>query len=134
VATLAAFDLATTPAADLGWPAAVPLRSAHSFGSPRVGNEKFAARFAVVTSGASWRVTWIRDLFVQAVKATWCDWGGPGGCYHHVSREVWYPHNGTAFTVCDGSGEDPACQLSVDADNPLDHEQYLGLYIDYCDR
>jgi hypothetical protein len=48
--------------------------------------------------------------------------------YAHISREVWFSEGNQHFAVCDGSGEDPACSVSVPklALRLLDHQEYMG--------
>jgi len=97
--------LATVCAVHLGASAdsiGQPVSAVYTFGSPRVGNEKFAAFFHTATL-ASWRITHSHDAVVHAPgEGSW--WG-----YHHVANEVFYDESFKSHRVCSGSGEDNKC-------------------------
>jgi predicted lipase len=90
----------------------------YNFGLPRLGDTAFAAY--VEKELTLWRVTHWRDpvphLPLEAMG------------FRHPSTEVFYTSSNDAFTVCDGSGEDPKCsdQFAL-AVNLLDHLTYMKL-------
>jgi len=99
----------------------------YSFGSPRVGNAKFAERYNALLAGVTWRVTHWRDVVPGLPPAElW---------YRHVSREVFYNDDASEYTVCSiGVEEDPACQDQLWVkDSVDDHLHYLGRYISGCE-
>lgn len=112
VAQLCALDLAVTQGAR--------PTSLTTFGQPRTGNEEFTAYFESTLSGLPvWRLTHRKDpvphLPLEAMG------------FHHEPTEVFYNELNTAYTVCDGSGEDPACSDQFYEDVDLyDHLSYLN--------
>lgn len=76
----------------------------YTFGQPRVGDATFAAAFDAAFGSNVWRVTHANDpvpmLPFQKMG------------FHHISTEVYYESSTRlGFKVCDGSGEDPTCNL-----------------------
>jgi len=96
LATLALFDLHR-----LGY----NVSKAYTFGQPRVGNSAFAGAFnQVMASTQVYRVSKADDPFVYLP---------PRDPFHHVGTEVYYQGDSTdGYRICNGSGEDPACQDS----------------------
>ncbi|GMH35298.1 hypothetical protein BSKO_03166 [Bryopsis sp. KO-2023] len=102
----------------------------YTFGSPRVGNTDFVKVYEKMTS-VSVRMTHMADI-VPSVPLTWFG-------YHHFPREVWQTDvfNSTTNTtefhykICNGSGEDPSCHLSVCGwaicRNITQHKWYMGM-------
>ena len=127
LATLCALDLAKNPLAN-GTGAA--LRQVVTFGSPRVGNRAFVDSFEAairMANSSSWRVVHGADAVPPSITR---EERLPQGSflYHHVPREVWFNAPDDAHTVCDGSGEDPACSASVPvlAQDASAHAFYMG--------
>lgn len=96
LATLAMFDLNR-----LGYNVA----KAYTFGQPRVGDAAFAAAFhEAMASTPVHRVSRADDPVVYLPARD---------PFHHVGTEVYYRGSTTeGYRVCDGSGEDAACQDS----------------------
>eukprot|EP01125_Pyxidicula_operculata_P002597 TRINITY_DN12452_c0_g1_i1.p1 TRINITY_DN12452_c0_g1~~TRINITY_DN12452_c0_g1_i1.p1 ORF type:complete len:292 (-),score=39.18 TRINITY_DN12452_c0_g1_i1:28-903(-) len=96
-----------------------------SFGSPRTGNSDFYQYHQSVVS-YSYRVTNKKDTVPRVPTHLLLG-------YHHVPTEVWYPPSGSPkYVVCNGSGEDPSCSLSINfatTDIP-DHRTYLGINLE----
>jgi predicted lipase len=69
----------------------------YTFGSPRVGNNKFSQFFSTII-GNSFRVVHYRDIVPHLPPK---DLG-----FHHISREVFYAEDNSSYTVCDSTGED----------------------------
>jgi len=93
----------------------------YTFGSPRVGDEKFAAYFDRIVPD-TYRVVHSQDL-VPHLPQRFLG-------FRHVSREVWY-HSGaqnSPYKLCNG-GEDDSCAnsiaLHVDESSIKDHAAYL---------
>ena len=50
--------------------------------------------------------------------------------FYHPANEVWYfDEKNEYFTVCNNSGEDPACSDSVKLWNEKDHWVYLNVTV-----
>jgi len=81
------------------------LSKAYTFGQPRVGDRTFASAFNQAMASIPFhRVTKADDPFVYMPAK---------GLFHHVGTEVYYKGNtAEGFRICDGSGEDAACQDS----------------------
>ena len=108
--TIAAVDLAAT----------FPSRKVvvYNFGDLRVGDKAFVALYNTSVA-ASFRVVHRYDEVPQIV---------PRLLYHHVPTEVWYMDDSVGnYTICNGSGEDAACQDSVPYSQLgwRDHDFYL---------
>jgi len=90
-----------------------------TFGSPRTGNPAFVQYHEVIMT-ESWRVVHQLDI-VPRVPSDFLD------IFHHVPTEIWYMPLG-GYTICDGSGEDPTCSLSIPflETNIGDHLTYFG--------
>jgi len=90
----------------------------YSFGSPRAGDQAFAAAYASLVP-VGYRVTNDADIVPHLPPE---DFG-----YFHITTEVWL-HNGT-ITVCSGTnGEDPSCSDSLLLpDSIYDHLHYFGV-------
>mmetsp|Transcript_14208 Transcript_14208/g.37705 ORF Transcript_14208/g.37705 Transcript_14208/m.37705 type:complete len:505 (-) Transcript_14208:62-1576(-) len=110
IATFCAVDLATMLASIPGFEH-VPVYL-WTYGSPRVGNAKFALFVEKLLSHRSMRMTHHKDI-VPSLPPEYLG-------FHHVSREVWqHPMqlppisptitSRTIYEICDGSGEDLAC-------------------------
>jgi len=112
IATLAAADLYQIS----------PDISLYTFGSPRVGDEAFAAYFDKILPD-TFRIIHHFDI-VPKVPQRFLG-------FRHTSREVWYAEpTGANYRLCDG-GEDDRCSnsidLKVDENSIKDHSQYLDL-------
>ncbi|PKA57650.1 Phospholipase A(1) DAD1, chloroplastic [Apostasia shenzhenica] len=100
-----------------------------TFGQPRIGNTAFASYFKEHLPHAI-RVTNGHDL-VPHLPPYYSLF--PQKTYHHFPIEVWVHNVGlgslvyNAETVCDDTGEDPACSRSVLGISILDHLVYLGV-------
>jgi len=96
----------------------------YTFGSPRVGDNAFAASFNTMIH-SHYRVTHYRDP-VPHVPAMLFG-------FHHTAREIHESHTDTTVKVCDQSGEDPMCsnQYYIDLD-VNDHHKYLGIQSGQC--
>lgn len=96
----------------------------YTFGSPRVGNDIFADFFKTAIQ-ESYRFTHNRDI-VPSVPLQIMG-------FHHIAQEVWivtFEVGPNIISMCDGSGEDPACHNSVCylglCTSIVDHLNYLG--------
>jgi len=89
----------------------------YDFGSPRVGNQKFANYFA--TKVANPRVVHYNDCVPQVPPEFIDGWN-----YWHVAYEIWYNMNQSSYKICNSSGEDPSCQDSLQASS-LDCNSHL---------
>ncbi|EOD17385.1 hypothetical protein EMIHUDRAFT_102626 [Emiliania huxleyi CCMP1516] len=109
-----------------------------TFGEMRIGDAALAERYAAQPNLRTWRVTHRADHAPQYPAR---DLPTPSHSFRHHGTEVWYPdglaaNNGVAgaagtalhFRVCDGDGEDPACEASVPTGllNWLDHDFYIN--------
>ncbi len=111
-------------------PRSIPL-SLYTFGQPRVGNAG-APKLLMATVDEHYRVTHWHDQIPQLPRENMIV-----NHYRHGPREVWYNHENTAFKVCDGTGEDPHCQLSELHNMPIgghndNHHLYLDFNIHQC--
>ncbi|CAM9155887.1 unnamed protein product [Chrysoparadoxa australica] len=100
----------------------------YSFGSPRIGNDDFAA-YTASTLPSAVRVVHQADLIPHMPLRAWG--------YKHHPTEMWEtedPDGGIHIRECDGSGEDPSCSASYPWFHCSlgDHARYLGLEIS-CD-
>jgi len=110
IATLAAADLYSL----------TPDLTLYTFGSPRVGDLRFATYFDRIVPD-TWRVVHNHDL-VPHIPQRFLG-------FRHVSREIWYYKSaGGNFKTCNG-GEDDSCansvDLHVDENSIRDHAVYL---------
>lgn len=109
IATLAAADLFSL----------TPDLTLYTFGSPRVGDIKFASYFDKIVPD-TFRIVNEKDL-VPHIPQRFLG-------FRHVSREIWYHGAGGKFKQCNG-GEDDACSnsinLHVDEHAIKDHAVYL---------
>jgi len=112
--------MAALAAAHLTYSQNLTVSAVWTYGEPRAGNDAFR-RFYNQQAHVSWRVTHWKDpvphLPLMAMG------------FRHISTEVFYSENSSAYTVCDGSGEDPACANGVGLDlfYASDHCEYLTL-------
>lgn len=91
----------------------------YTFGTPRVGNDAFAAWFPRVSSHQ--RITHRRDPVPGLPPREYIS------NFTHTPNEIWYPTNRSErYDVCDGSGEDPHCSNSVVSVLVSDHLNYMG--------
>lgn len=96
----------------------VNVSSVYTYGSPRVGNDAFAAAFS--KGMRSVRVTHNRDIVPHLPPDHLFG-------FHHVARELFFENSSRIGQRCDGTGEDPSCSrryaiaLSVH-----DHLNYYG--------
>ena len=92
----------------------------YTYGSPRVGNDKFAAFYnsGISNRRVTWRVTHHRDPVPHVPLKIMG--------FQHVATEVFYNANSSSYQVCDGSGEDPACMDSLYGVDVSDHLDYFG--------
>lgn len=99
--------------AALAWPM-------YTFGQPRVGDANFADWFDARFAAPSWfRLVHWNDAVVHLAPFSFG--------YKHMAREIWYNEPSDAAMVCDGSGEDADCSLSVAVALVFDdHCSYLG--------
>jgi len=90
----------------------------YNFGSPRVGNDMFAADFNAKKYFESFRVTHYYDMVPHLPPAKFH--------YNHISREVWYNEENSQYTVCEDDSCSNSCAptkcTSVD-----DHLNYLNV-------
>ena len=107
LATLAALDLTVLKPK-------IPVH-VYTFGAPRVGNDAFQLYFQSQIAN-SIRVVHEKDI-VPHLPFRFLG-------YHHAPLEVWEQHGN--YTVCNGSGEDPACSDSVLIPSPADHAYVVG--------
>ena len=96
----------------------------YTFGSPRVGNAKFATWYNNNTMSESYRVVHNKDIVPHL---PFIDQG-----YHHTRYEVFYDErfdDSRRFVVCDGSGEDDGCsdQFSISELSITDHLRYMNI-------
>ena len=113
LATLTTFDLLYAKAPFL-------VSDLITFGSPRVGNERFAQYFEDFDVRIT-RVTHYYDM-VPHVPETFLG-------YEHVRGEVWFNEPSSAYTECTGN-EDPDCSNScspVHCTSTSDHLVYMGM-------
>jgi len=91
----------------------------YTYGSPRVGNIIYAGLYNQLVN-TTWRVTHYEDP-VPHLPPIWM------GFYHNV-QEVWYNEENSVYTLCNLSGEDPACSDSVSYESTSisDHLYYLN--------
>jgi len=91
-----------------------------TFGEPRPGDPAFAylvdSKISVVNR---WRVTNQRDIVVHIPPRAVGYW--------HYAPEVWFANDITHFKICDQTGEDVSCSISVWADSITDHLTYFGI-------
>mmetsp|Transcript_28810 Transcript_28810/g.63511 ORF Transcript_28810/g.63511 Transcript_28810/m.63511 type:complete len:314 (+) Transcript_28810:66-1007(+) len=105
------------------------VKTAYTYGQPRVGDANFAKEFDARMAGVSYyRVTNFKDA-VPAVPTKWMG-------YRHVGPEVYYHATQLgAYKVCDGD-EDPTCNdnwnLITVLQHTCDHCSYLGLNPCHC--
>eukprot|EP01061_Rhynchopus_euleeides_P036483 TRINITY_DN614_c0_g1_i1.p1 TRINITY_DN614_c0_g1~~TRINITY_DN614_c0_g1_i1.p1 ORF type:complete len:293 (+),score=113.47 TRINITY_DN614_c0_g1_i1:29-880(+) len=97
-----------------------------NYGMPRVGGKPFVSWFDGMTQANNQtvlRMTNMRDVVPRLPPTEFY--------FHHVSREVWRSTNKT-YIVCDGSGEDEDCSLSLPIyrDDAADHSLYMGVLED----
>ncbi len=118
-------SLAVLAAAHLSYAEGLPVDSVYTFGEARVGNGAFRD-FYNQGMHVSWRVTHHKDPVPHMPMESLG--------FRHIATEVWYhDKEGTAYKVCDGTGEDDSCSNSVAWDSLLyvsDHHTYIGLPID----
>ena len=134
--------LATLAAADLTGLQPFRVQELWTFGSPRVGDARFAEWLMAAErlGGAGvqhWRVTHAHDPVVHVPLVRMG--------FQHVPTEVWYPDRAPApkctqpWYVCDDGGargEDAACSarvwLPMCATRSLDHLSYVGVPFDHA--
>ena len=94
-----------------------------TFGSPRVGNAAFAADFAASNVGVSYRITHAYDMVPHVPQMILH--------YNHISHEVWYNEENSAYRECDDMyEEDPECSNScapLQCTSVSDHLYYLNV-------
>ena len=93
VATLAMFDLQRS---------GFVIEPSYTFGGPRVGDVAFVQAFLrAFAKPVLFRVTHHRDPIVHMPTTL---------RFHHSPSEIYYPgYASQGYSVCNGSGEDPAC-------------------------
>jgi len=90
----------------------------YTFGQPRVGDAAFAAWHSA-NFPAWYRVVHWNDPVPHLPPHNLG--------FAHTAREIWYDKSSDDAIVCDGSGEDPDCSLSVEVALVFtDHCTYLG--------
>jgi predicted lipase len=94
------------------------VQQSYTFGQPRVGNAAYYAAFTSQLGAAGeFRVVHNCDpvphLPLQLMG------------FHHVATEVWYDEGQEHFSICDGSGEDPACSKCLLPVDIFDHLNYV---------
>ncbi|XP_054788018.1 lipase-like [Prosopis cineraria] len=100
-----------------------------TFGQPRVGNAPFASYYSQLVPKTI-RVTNEHDI-VPHLPPYYSYF--PHKTYHHFPREVWLysMRFGSlvykAERICDRSGEDPSCSMSVSGNSISDHLIYFGV-------
>jgi len=94
-----------------------------TFGSPRVGDKKFAAYYNNKIGGSTFRIVHWKDLVPHVPTKSMG--------YHHVAREIWYNSKSTKWTVCNSSGEDKHCSNKKKLPSVNDHLKYMG-YRTHC--
>merc|ERR1711916_410629 len=92
--------------AALGWLTAMELRQSdvtnlnmYNMGSPRVGNDEFAAWVASFKD-INYRFVHSADIVPHVPPNSFG--------FHHIATEVWETEDGVLHT-CNGSGEDESC-------------------------
>merc|ERR1712100_984896 len=76
-----------------------------TLGMPRAGNKAFVDHYhSTKLQHVTWRITHNEDPMTHLPPAS--------AGWHHVGTEVFYNEDFSAFRLCDGSGEDPACAAS----------------------
>ena len=94
------------------------IQQSYTFGQPRVGDDAYYSAFkAAMGVAGEFRVVHNCD----PVPHLPLELMG----FHHVSTEVWYDESNDDYVVCDGSGEDPACEKCLLPVNVLDHLDYV---------
>ena len=89
-----------------------------TFGEPRVANAALA-KFAMGALGAYWRHVHWKDIVPHAPLEAMG--------FHHTRSEIFFNEASSVHTLCDGSGEDPACSDQfVVATSVSDHLRYLN--------
>ncbi len=96
------------------------IQQSYTFGQPRVGDSAYYSAFkAQLGAAGEFRVVHNCDpvphLPLEAMG------------FHHVPTEVWYDESQEHFSICDGSGEDPACSKCALPVNVLDHLSYVDV-------
>jgi len=91
-----------------------------TYGSPRTGNPAFVTLHKSIVQN-SYRVVNKKDI-VPRLPTHLLNF------FNHVPEEVWYGPSG-GYKLCDNSGEDPTCSLSVNflETNINDHLTYFGV-------
>jgi len=107
--------LATLTAIDLLSNGLSPVRM-FNYGSPRVGNEEFAAYASSVLSDHS-RVTHHKDMVVHCPVSV---------RFTHINAEYYQPDDSITLWTCSGY-EDPNCSYQWSKTNIDDHLLYLGV-------
>ena len=118
----------TTTSSDAPMAQNVVSPTVYSFGSPRIGNDRFAETAKHITH---YRITHANDIVPHLPEEVFG--------YRHTEREIWFPTSSPdEYVICEGN-EDPKCSnscapldcISVDA-----HLNYMGLAIgsDSCSR
>jgi predicted lipase len=111
--------MATLTAVDLKESGLTPLRM-FNFGSPRVGNDEFAAWASTYLTDRN-RVTHYKDMVPHVPMHE---------RFTHISGE-WYEDENHVIHTCTGY-EDPNCSYQWNLTNIDDHMHYLTLYMG-CD-
>uniref|UniRef100_A0A6B2LDI9 Fungal lipase-type domain-containing protein n=1 Tax=Arcella intermedia TaxID=1963864 RepID=A0A6B2LDI9_9EUKA len=94
-----------------------PAPVLYTFGQPRTGSEGWVKFLHVLTSSIT-RVVHNADIVPHVPPRAFG--------YQHLAVEVWMAGNSGAFTVCDGSGEDPNCSDKITSLSVSDHLYYIG--------
>lgn len=101
----------------------------YTFGLPRVGDHTFSEGLSSRVT-AAYRLTHDRDVVPHLPKC--CPGLGKCGtgsaCPYHTATEIFYKEDmseGSSFTVCDGSGEDPSCSNGQVDLSSSDHCEYF---------
>jgi predicted lipase len=129
--------MATIAVVDLHRMFGIEAITSFTFGSPRVGNTgtfltnsfayvptDFALLYKKVVS-TNYRVVNKRDIVPRVPSHVF---EVSGYEFWHVSEEVWYPTDPITYKLCDESGEDPSCSISINFlwCSVADHGTYLG--------
>jgi len=102
------------------WNSSITL---YTYGQPRVGNLPFASLFDYYISDA-YRVIHYADLVPHVPIIAQGFW--------HTAREVWYNEDFSNYTICNGSGEDPACSDSLWFPTSIpDHLNYFNIQMGF---